>query len=245
MEGTSVIAYGGSIVIPDDHYDEKAIERLAGLVKENPQRRFIFIIGGGKLCRNIQTASEEYLNTALSETKDKNIALDEIGIAVTKINARTIIRKLTGRLGEGIVHPDYVDNPEILPETDAKVIIASGFRPGVTTDYCMMRLAELSTADSAIKISNFPIVLDVEPTAFDKDKIDTYKKLEKMTWSEMTELVGDTAFAGGNYPLDPPAAQLGKRLAQTRQFVLHIGMSKELENMIEGTTFYGTTVMGE
>ncbi|MGM5481558.1 MAG: hypothetical protein ACQESE_04060 [Nanobdellota archaeon] len=245
MEGTSVIAYGGSIVIPGEHYDEKAIERLAGLVEQNPQRRFIVIIGGGKLCRNIQQASQEYLRTALSGINGENIALDEIGIAVTKINARTVIRKLMTRLGEGIVHPDYVDNPEILPETDAKVIIASGFRPRVTTDYCMMRLAELSTADSAIKISNFPIVLDVEPTAFDKERIDTYEKLESLSWSEITSLVGDTAIAGGNYPLDPPAAQLGKRLAQERQFVLHIGMSTEIENMIEGRAFYGTTVKGE
>ncbi|MFP4118493.1 MAG: hypothetical protein ACLFTH_00370 [Candidatus Woesearchaeota archaeon] len=244
MVETCVIAYGGSILIPGDEYDSRAIERLGDLARAHPDKRFIIIIGGGKLCRNVQAASEDSIGKVIPDSASRNLALDEIGIAVTKINARTVIEKLDIDLGPGVVYPEYIDDPETLPDTTRPIIIASGFRPGVTTDYCMMRFAELSGADSAIKISNFPVVLDVIPAEFDKELVGAYNKLERMTWPEMTALVGDEAVAGGNYPLDPPAAHLGKRLSEQTDFTLKIGGIKELESMIEGEDFYGTTVRG-
>ncbi|MFW6378514.1 MAG: hypothetical protein ACOCZV_00665 [Nanoarchaeota archaeon] len=245
MRTTKVIAYGGSIVIPKTTYDQDAIDRLVCIAKHHPDTQFIIIIGGGMLCRNVNERVKDILSQALDSEKDINTAFDELGIAVTKINARTVIERLTAKLGVKRIYQQYIDNPELLPETDAQIIIASGFKPGVTTDYCMMRLAELSNASSAIKVSNFPVVLDVKPTEFNKDEISSYRKLTDMTWSRMRSLVGDTAVAGGNYPLDPPSAMIGQQLNQENDFSLLIGEAKELENMVAGLEFYGTTVHGE
>lgn len=240
---TYVIAYGGSIVIPGDTYDQNAIIRLASIIREHDDVRFIFIIGGGKLCCNITTASKDILATALPED-DIGPANDELGIAATKINSRTVIKRLTELLGEETVYQDYIDDPKTLPDTDKRVIIASGYRPGVTTDYCMVKIAEISQASKAFKISNFPQVLDVEPTAFDKNKIDSYEKLEDTTWKYISDLVGTIFIPGGNYPMDPSAAQLGNKISETNEngFTMYIGMNTELENMLRGEHFTGTTI---
>ncbi|MGM5480335.1 MAG: hypothetical protein ACQESC_02650 [Nanobdellota archaeon] len=239
---TTVIAYGGSIIIPGSEYDLVAIQRLANIIKEHPQRQFIFIIGGGKLCRYIQQDVKEPLTRAKLDEKELSLALDEIGIAVTKINAKKVINELTRILGEDMIYQHYIDDPKTLPPTDKQVIIASGYKPGVTTDYCMMKLAELSHADSAIKVSNFPFVLNVKPTEFNKENISEYEQLFMMNWDEITALVGTESVPGGNYPLDPPSAHLGKELADKQQFTLYIAMNTELEAILKQQSFTGTTI---
>lgn len=241
---TYVIKYGGSFVIPDKTYDESALEELSSLVKSHENKQFVFIIGGGKLCRNINDAVDDLLNYALAKDMDlKSIAFDELGIATTKINGRYVLRWLTKELGEEYVYQDIVDYPEVAPKTNKRVIIATGYKPGVSTDYDMMLLAKSYGASKAFKISNFPVVLDVKPEEFDKTKISTYTPLSSMTWNYMLNLVGKKFIAGGNYPLDPPSAILANEIVKTiPDFTLYIGEKEQIEDMLSGNDFVGTIV---
>jgi uridylate kinase len=241
---TNIIAFGGSIVIPGDTYDENALIQLLDIIKKHSNRRFVFIIGGGRLCRNINDVASKYLDNALLDDQDsKNNALDELGIAATKINARYVIKWLTEKLDSSIVLQEYLDNPELVPSTEARVVVASGFRPGVTTDFCMMKFAEKFNAAKALKISNFKIVLNVEPDKFDVTLLDTYEALPKLTWNGILDLVGETFIPGGNYPLDPPSAKLGKSLvSKNANFSLYIGEKEQLDKMLEDEEFVGTIV---
>lgn len=241
---TVIIKYGGSFVIPGKNYDISALEELASLVRANEDKQFVFIIGGGKLCRNINEATENLLDDALgAENPLKGVAFDELGIATTKINGRFVVQWLTKELGEDMVFDEIVDYPEVAPSTDKRVVIATGFKPGVSTDHCMMRLAKAYKATKAFKISNFPVVLDVKPTEFDKEKISTYKPLPLISWAEMVNLVGREFIAGGNYPLDPPSALLGSEIVKSiPEFTLFIGQKEQIKDMLSGNTFIGSVV---
>lgn len=243
---TIIIKYGGSFLIPDKGYSVEALEELKSLVDNFSDKQFVFIIGGGKLCRSVNEATSKLLDDALGDDEDqKRLARDELGIAVTKINGRCVLRWLTERLGSDIVYEDLVDYPQVAPQTDKRVIIATGYKPGVSTDYDMMLLAQAYGASSAFKISDFPVVLDANVHEFDKTKIDSYASLPQMTWKKMLELVGDTFLPGGNYPLDPPSALLGRQLSNTKPgFSLFIGQKEQLWNMLSGKEFIGTLVKG-
>lgn len=243
---TCVVAFGGSIVIPGSAYDQKVMTELADILRDNKDTRFVLIIGGGKLCRNITESIRHFFVDANLSSNEIDVANDEVGIAITKVNSRKVISSLTEYLGDDVVYSEYIDNPEIIPTTSHRVFIASGFKPGVTTDFCMMRLANNFKADSAFKISNFPVVLNVKPTEFNKVLLDTYEKVPKMSWSEMVDLVGSEFIPGGNYPLDPSAAKLGLDISkENKPFTLYIGEKDEFEKMIKNEDFIGTVIRNE
>lgn len=240
---TCVVAYGGSIVIPGVAYDQRAMTELADILRENEDKRFILIIGGGKLCRNVTSSIRQILIDANLSSDEIDIANDEVGIAITKVNARKVISSLQEYLGDDVVYGEYIDNPEIIPKTNHRVFIASGFKPGVTTDFCMMRLAKNFNATSTYKISNFPVVLNVKPTEFNSSLVNTYEKLSSISWQGIVNLVGDTFIPGGNYPLDPPAAKLGLEISEEiEDFTLYVGQKEEFEKMLENKDFVGTVI---
>lgn len=240
---TCVVAYGGSVVIPGDSYDQFAMTHLADLLKEHSSKRFILIIGGGKLCRNVTLNVRPFFVNANLSSNEIDIANDEVGIAITKVNARKVISSLQEYLGDDVVYSDYIDDPNILPNTSHRVFIASGFKPGVTTDYCMMALAKNFNASFAFKISDFPVVLDVHPLEFNSGLIDTYKKINSISWQGIVDLVGDSFHPGGNYPLDPLAAKLGFEISKENpSFSLYVGQVSQFEKMLKHIPFIGTVI---
>lgn len=246
MMETLIIKYGGSFVMPDKTYNLDSLEELKRLVLRFPKKRFVFVIGGGKLARNITKVSESILDDALEgNTFLKGLAFDELGIAVTKINGRFVLEWLKTNLGNDVVFEDIVDYPLNVPSTSKRVIIATGYKPGVSTDYDMMLLAKAYGASKVFKISNFPMVLDVKPENFKKELINSYKPIKNISWAGMKDLVGESFIAGGNYPLDPPSTRLGNELHKiNHDFKLYIGQKEELIKMILDDEFVGTIVSG-
>jgi uridylate kinase len=241
---TVIIKYGGSFVIPNETYDLNALEDLASLVQKHSDKQFVFVIGGGMLCRNINSATESLLDDALGKDSSlKGIAFDELGIATTKINGRFVLQWLTNKLSKDLVFDDIVDFPEVAPKTTKRVIIATGYKPGVSSDYDMILLAKVYGTSKAFKISNFPVVLDVKPQDFSKEKINEYKPLPLISWSALLDLVGREFIPGGNYPLDPPSAILGNELIKSiPDFTLFIGQKEQINDMLSNNIFIGTIV---
>jgi uridylate kinase len=236
-----IIKYGGSILNPDGNYDQRAIDLLVKLIKKQADKQFCFIIGGGKICRHVQSASKSLLHPILPEPQ-LSPAMDEIGIAMTKINARYVQTILREELGEEKVCPHLVIDPSKPPIPGYQVYLATGTVPGHSTDHVMMSLAKTLEAKSAIKISDFPVVLNVKPHEFIKEHMGTYEKLPQMRWQQLRDLVGEWV-DGGNYPLDPDATSIGVELAGTGFFLL-IGQYAQLEKMVAEEPFVGTRVEG-
>lgn len=236
-----IIKYGGSILNPKGFYSETAVKRLVDLLRKHEKESFCLIIGGGKVCRNLQESAKQVLKDVIPQ-EQMSFALDEIGIASTKINANYLLQILKQEF-PGEVCDELVIDPHSTPKAGYRIYLATGARPGHSTDFDTLALAETFEAEKAIKISDFPIVLDVKPTEFDKEKINSYKTLPRMSWKEMQELVGHSWKAGANYPLGPPAAILGVHLSHREGgFTLLIGQYPELEKMIAGEEFVGTRV---
>lgn len=241
----NIIKLGGSILNPDGKYNQKVIPEFISLVK-NSKEKFIFVVGGGKLCRLIQSASQPFLTNALKEEKTVSLANDEIGLAVTKINARYLLKKFQQKLTSQ-VYPEIILNPTQKIKSNARVFFAGGWKPGCSTDKDMMLLAEAFQAKNIFKITDFPFVKKVKPLSLlNKSKEEKEKVLNKaenitaMSWKELQDLVGTQWVPGLNTPFDPEAAKIGLRLR--KQLVLYIGKKEEFFSWIKSKKFKGTVV---
>ncbi|MBI2641287.1 UMP kinase, partial [Candidatus Roizmanbacteria bacterium] len=67
------------------------------------------------------------------------------------------------------------------------------------------------------------------------------KKIKKLSWEEMEQIVGNKWRPGLSAPFDPVATQLAKKLGLT--VIITNGKDfKNLENIVEGKKFKGTVI---
>lgn len=241
-----IVKLGGSLVNPDGKYDTKQIQQLITVVSKHTEK-FLFIIGGGKICRLAQDVAEPYFHTALPEEQWNN-ARDEIGIAVTKINALYILRAFAQQLGNE-VHPDVLIDPTQKVVSKSRIFFAAGWKPGHSTDKDMMLLARTFRATKVYKISNFPFVKKMSPSVYakapeqqKKKLLETAENITQITWEELQRLVGKEWVGGMNTPFDPSAAKIGVELAGT--LVAYIGGLEQFFSSLAGKKFVGTVVKG-
>lgn len=217
---TIVMSLGGSIVVPGEiqvKFLKKLKDFILRFLKKN--YRFVVVIGGGSTCRKYQKAAG-----AITEVSDED--KDWIGIHATRLNAhllRTIFKKEA--------YPVVLDNP--LKKIDGKkykLFIASGWRPGWSTDYDAVLLAERFKADKIINASNITHV-------YDKNK----KNLNEISWREYRKLISSKWKPGMNVPFDPIAAKTAEKL-RIKVIVAKGTDLQNLENIVENKEFKGTII---
>ncbi|MBI2573710.1 hypothetical protein HYV86_07630 [Candidatus Woesearchaeota archaeon] len=241
----NIVKLGGSVINPDGKYDLAAIARFINTTQQSKDK-FIFIVGGGKLCRFVQTASKPFLEQALHQQESVSLANDELGIAVTKINARFLLEQFQKVLGSQ-VHPQIILDPSRKVSSTARIFFACGWKPGCSTDHDMMLLANAFRATRVFKISNFTIVKDIAPATLaslspekQKEALTKAQDLPSMTWKKLESLIGKNWSAGMNTPFDPHATQLGLKLSKT--LTLYIGQQEEFFRFMKEGKFKGTVV---
>ncbi len=254
----NIIKFGGSIVNPDGRYDDRVISQFIQLVKKSKDQ-FIFVVGGGKLCRFVQDSSRPFLNAAWNndETAVRR-ANDWLGISVTKINSEYVLQRFQKVLGEQ-VYPETILDPIRRVKEDKKngktakakhrVFFTGGWKPGCSTDKDMMLLAKTFRAEKVFKISDFEIVKKIKPLELAKlsgdEKVRALKAapdVPQMNWKELVELVGNKWIPGLNTPFDPEAAALGYQMR--KRLIMYIGRKEEFPKMLTGKKFRGTVVRG-
>lgn len=224
MAKTIVLSLGGSLICPDG-FDFVFLKKFRQLIEKYIRRSFKFVVicGGGRLARNFQEIASK--NKRLS-----NEELDWLGIYATKINS-SIVRSIFGNNAEDIV----VSNPTKKISIKKNILIASGWKPGWSTDYDAVLLAKNLKANEVFNISNVDYVYDKDPKKF-KDA----KKIEKMKWNNYLKMTGTKWKAGMNVPFDPIAA----RAAQESKIKVYI-IGKDLNNLrnsLDGKKFKGTVI---
>jgi uridylate kinase len=116
------------------------------------------------------------------------------------------------------------------------VIVCSGWKPGWSTDYCAVLVAQKYGAKKIFNLSNIDKVFDKDPRKFpDAHPIDSIR------WNEFEKLVGDKWSPGLNSPFDPIATQTAKKLGLT-VIILNGRNIYNLEAAINSKTFRGTTI---
>ncbi len=220
-----IISLGGSLIVPDK-LDIEFLKKFRGLVLSHVKKgkRFIIICGGGRTAR-------EYQHAASAVTELTRDDLDWLGIHSTRLNAhllRTVFRKEA--------HPVIIKNPNKKIQTSRPVIIASGWRPGCSTDYDAVLLAKNYRAKTIINLSNIDYVYDKDP-AKHKDA----KPLKEIKWEDFRKLVGDKWDPGLNAPFDPVASKEAHRLG-LEIIIMNGSRPENLDNYLNGKGFKGSVI---
>jgi len=213
-----VISLGGSVVIPDK-LDIPFLKSFKKLITSYKNKRFIIIVGGGKLARNLQ-------NKAKQIKKPTNEELDWLGIYATRINALTL--KNLFNLKENII-----TNPNN-PLPNKPILIGAGWKPGFSTDYDAILIAKNIKAKKVINMTNVPYLYDKDP------KKSNAKPITNTTWKQLRKLVGKKWSPGLNMPFDPIAAKLAEKL---KLKLLILGKDiNNLKKAIDNKEFKGTII---
>jgi uridylate kinase len=226
----TVISLGGSIVapgVPDVDFLARFNRMIREVLAETPSRKLSFVVGGGGPARTYQQANRAVRqHSPVSQDE-----ADWIGIMATRLNAQ-LLRAIFADLCK----LDVVCDPTKVSEFPSRIMVASGWKPGFSTDNDAVLLAERFAAKRVINISNIEQVYTGDPRT-DPDA----QPLESITWDEFRKIVGDEWSPGKNTPFDPVASKHAQKGGIT---VLCIG-GKDMENIrstLTGKPFFGTTI---
>jgi uridylate kinase len=225
-----VISVGGSLVVPNGQIDTEFLACLNQFIRHqlaiNLNLQFFLIIGGGMTARHYRDAGFKVVGHEL--TSDD---LDWLGIQATRLNAH-----LVRTIFQDIAYPTIIENYDIICKPTEQVVIAAGWKPGWSTDYCATLIGEDYGVHKIINLSNIPQVYDKDPNKF-KDA----KPKSIMRWKEFRGMVGNTWNPGLNSPFDPIAARKAEELKMTVA-VLSGKNFNNIESYISGKKFIGTII---
>lgn len=224
---TIVMALGGSIIV-QEKINTEFLGRFRDFILKflEEDKKFIIVAGGGSVAREYQNAASEIIN--LSD-EDK----DWIGIHGTRINAH-----LLRAIFFDVAHPVVLDDPtkEIENEDKYNLFVASGWKPGWSTDYVAVMLAKRFNTKNVVIATRISHVY-----SDDIEKNGDAVPLEKLSWKQYREMVGDKWIPGMKSPVDPIAA----KLAESEGMEAVVLKGTELDNMAKmlgGEDFEGSTI---
>jgi uridylate kinase len=225
---TIIMSVGGSLIVPGD-IDTNFLSTLKAFITDqttNHGRRFIMIAGGGRTARNYQEAA----GAVTDLTSDD---LDWMGIHATRLNGhllRTIFRD--------IAHPEMITNPDDVQDISGEppVIIASGYRPGCSTDLRAIQIAELVGATKVINLSNIDYLYTADPRT-NPDAV----KIETSSWADFRALIPADWDPGMSAPFDPIAAAAAEA-ANIDVALINGDRLEALAGYLAGEEFVGTLI---
>src|SRR3990167_7134439 len=113
--------------------------------------RFFVVVGGGQPARQYQDAGRRITNLNGEE-------LDWVGIGATKQNAE-LVRVIFGRLA----YPAVLSDPTKKIKAPTKINVFSGWKPGRSTDFDAVKVAEVHKIKTVVNLSNVDYVYDSDP----------------------------------------------------------------------------------
>ena len=222
-----VLSIGGSVLTPD--LDPGQVEAYASAVRGLADDHDVgVVVGGGPVAR-------EYIEAARALGANE-IALDRIGIGVTRLNARLLIAALGNRAAP-TPPTEYADADLAMRRGDVPVM--GGTHPAHTTDAVSAALAEDAGADLLVYATSVPGVFDADP-----NEVADATRYEEMRAAELVSLVAEgesLGSAGSSAPIDLLAAKLLQR-SGLRTYVLDGSEPDRVRRAVETGEFEGTEI---
>lgn len=191
-----VVSIGGSVLAPT--VGSERVGAYAGVIERlsDEGHELGIVVGGGPTAR-------EYIEAA-RDLGANEIELDNLGIAVTRLNARLLIAALDDRAAPTPAQ-DHETALEAFRRGDTPVM--GGTVAGHTTDAVGTALAEYVDADLLVYATSVPGVFDADP-----NEVENARKYESLSATELKDVVsGIDLDAGSNAPVDLLATKLLER----------------------------------
>jgi len=190
-----VVSIGGSVLAPT--VGPERVGAYAAVLEDlDTAHELGVVVGGGPTAR-------EYI-AAARDLGANEIELDQLGVAVTRLNARLLIAALDDRATPTPVE-DHERARRAFRRGDLPVM--GGTVAGHTTDAVATALAEYVDADLLVYATSVPGVFDADP-----DTDETAAMFDSLSPAELVDVVADIEMAAGsNAPVDLLAAKLLQR----------------------------------
>ena len=223
---TVVISVGGSILIQEKD-DIAFFKKLANVLLEKSKTHKLYVVTGGGM------VAREYIHIG-RELGASETYLDEIGIDITRLNARLLITSL----GETTYHmPARIIEEALQAGKTHQITVMGGLHPGFTTDAVSAMMAERVNAVRLVNATSVPGVFTADPK-----KDHNAKMIKKMSYDELIEIVdkGEKG-AGPHIVFDPLAARIIKR-SHIKTIVCDGRNLQALMSAIDGDETAGTLI---
>ncbi len=222
---TVVVALGGSIIFPEK-IDAQFIKFFKKFLEKHLRRgrRFVIIVGGGRLARMFQEAA----NAVVPVTDEDK---DWIGIHSTRLNAH-----LLRTIFKDVADPVVFDARHKMKKLKYPITVASGWRPGWSTDYVAVALA----ADFGIP----EVVVAGRPAyVYDKDHAlhRDAKPIKEISWPRYRKMIPRKWVPGAHAPVDPVAAALAEK-RKIKALIVNGKDLKNFDNLLRGRNFCGSVI---
>lgn len=190
-----VAAIGGSILIQE--FDSKKFKEYAEILKSLSEEHELFIVvGGGKPAR-------EYIKV-VRELECGEAKCDDIGIEVTRINAKLLLSALENKAYQKVPH-NFQEALEY--SSSGKIVVMGGTEPAHSTDAVAAILAEYVKADILVNLTSVDGMYTKDPNKFNDAEL-----ISEITASDMMEFIKGNDVKAGTYEFfDMTAIQMIKR----------------------------------
>lgn len=224
-EKTKIISLGGSLIHPEN-IDESYLKSFKKFIETRVKKgeMFIIICGGGNIARR----SQKSLKNISNPPKEY---LDWVGIQSTRLNAEII---------RGLFYKDsyekIVTDPLKFPKTNKKIIIASGWKPGWSTDHVSVVIAKEKNVQTVYNLSNIDYVYSDDPR---KNK--NAQRFDSIDWKSFLHIVGEEWIPGKNCPFDPVASKFSYK-HKIKVLFLQGNDFENMKNCLDDKKFNGTII---
>ena len=223
IKETIIISLGGSLVAPDG-IDIGFLKNFRhSLQKYLDKKKFIILVGGGKVCRNYQKA--------LLEFGAKNSERDWMGINISRLNADVVKQVL-----KSCSYPKIITDPNKKIKTDKGVLVGGGYKPGWSTDYVSVLIAKTYKVKTILNLTNIDYVYDKNPSQFPDAR-----PLKEVSWKDFKHIVGSKWTPGLSMPFDPRASKVAEKL-KLKVVVINGKNLERFDGFLNNEPFIGTVI---
>jgi uridylate kinase len=228
MKKTVVISLGGSLIIPNEVDVPLLKEFKKVLEKHKKNYKFVIVCGGGSVAR-------KYIN-ALRKIGRSNFLQSNVGISVTRLNARFMTYFFGKDANKGIPH-DIKQVTNMSKKEDIVFCGALRYAPNQTSDSVAAKIANHLKA-VFINLTNVAGLYTKNPKEF-KDA----KFIPEISWHDFWKRANAIKYKPGqHFVLDQTAAEIIMKEKITT-YILGNNL-KHLDSLLSGKEFMGTVIKG-
>lgn len=222
---TLIVSLGGSVIVPeevDTIFLKKFRKTILDFTKSG--RRAVIVAGGGG-------TNKKYNAAAQKASKIKNIDLDWLGIAATKLNAE-LLRVIFGEAA----YEKVVVEPTKKIKTNKKIIIAAGWLPGCSSDKDAVLWAKNFGAKYVVNLTNTEYIYDKNP-----QKFKNARPIKNLKWAEYRKMFGKKWVPRMHVPFDPIASRFAEKW-KMEVVIMKANHLNNFKKVLGGEKFKGSVI---